>query len=98
MFGLLLPAWFTKNPVFIWGAAILAGLAALRVSNEIAEARGRRQMRRRMEEKSRKVQAKLREKLDEKSVQANNTRVAVRDVPSAAELPERTRSRFIRPD
>ena len=71
-------------------------LDRIRINN--IRARERRQANARSEKQSRKVQAKLREKLDEKSVQANNTRAAVRDVPSAAELPDRTRSRFIRPD
>lgn len=80
--------------------ALTAGLIliAYKWQAEHHEARGRRQANARSEKQSRRVQAKLRKKLDEKSIQADNTRAAVRNVPSASELPERTRSRFIRPD
>jgi len=97
MFGLMLPAWFTKNPVLMWGAAIIAGLAALRVSNEIAEARGRRQMRERVEAKARRVQEKVRENLNEESIETIDARDTVRaDIRATGKLPERLREQFIR--
>lgn len=97
MFGLMLPGWLSKNPVLMWGAAIIAGLAALRVSNEIAEARGRRQMRERVEAKARRVQEKVRETLDEDSTQTVIARDTVRaDIRATGELPERLSERFIR--
>lgn len=97
MFGLMLPGWLSKNPVLMWGAAIIAGLAALRVSNEIAEARGRRQMRERVEAKARRVQEKVRETLDEKSSQTTDSVRTVRErVRTTGELPDRISKRFIR--
>ena len=96
MFGLMLPAWFTKNPVLMWGAAIIAGLAALRVSNEIAEARGRRQMRERVEAKARRVQEKVRETLDEKSSQTADARDSVRaDIRATGRLPDNLRKQWV---
>lgn len=96
MFGLMLPSWLSKNPILMWGAAIIAGLAALRVSHEVAEARGRRQMRERVEAKARRVQEKVRETSNEKSAQVAIARDTVRPVSHSDGLSERQRERFIR--